>query len=326
MENRIINQAMAAFLESMKAERDASVHTLRAYEKDLSEFFGFMATTGLFIPDSAAPRPFAAVERRHVRAFAAHLSRLGKSPATMERKLCSLRSFFRFLQRGGLVDFNAAAAVDLPSKPKKLPAFLTVDEAFAMIDSAEKSDGKNHLRDLAILELFYATGMRVSELSSLNLEDIDDGQGMIKVRGKGKKERLTPFGGAAGRALAAHMGAQGSGGGPKAPLFRNKAGERLSVRSVHSIVKKHCRQAGLGRPVGPHRLRHSFATHLLEGGADLRVIQEMLGHSSLSTTQKYTHVNLKRLMEVYDSAHPRAQAAAEGESDFPPSKVDKAPE
>jgi integrase/recombinase XerC len=308
MENQIVKRATTAFIDSLKAERDASPHTIKAYETDLGQFFTFAAQAKLFTPSPVAAKPFAAVTRAHIRAFAARMSRQGLGPATMERKLSALRSFFRFLQRHGRVETNPAAQVDLPTKPKKLPNFLSIDETFAMIGFVEKDDAKSQPRDLAILELLYATGMRASELASLSLGDIDGARGLIKVRGKGKKERLTPFGGAAERALNALISTQGSDGGASAPLFRNRAGGRLTVRAIHAIVKKSARLAGLGRPVGPHRLRHTFATHLLEGGADLRAIQEMLGHSSLSTTQKYTHVNLKRLMEVYDGAHPHAGA------------------
>ncbi|MDH5639409.1 MAG: tyrosine recombinase XerC [Nitrospinota bacterium] len=292
-------------MRSLMAEMDASAHTLKAYKADLRQFFAFGAHSSLFVPDPTSSHPFNQISRSHVRSFAAHLSRLRLGPATMERKLSSLRSFFRFLQRHGQVDINPATQVELPSKPKKPPGFLTVDETFALIGAAENLDAPNGPRDLAILELFYATGMRVSELAALCVGDVDLAGGMIKVKGKGKKERLTPVGGAAGRALSLII----SGANQDQPVFLNNRGGRLSVRSIHSIVKRSARLAGLGRPVGPHRLRHSFATHLLEGGADLRAIQEMLGHSSLSTTQKYTHVNLKKLMEVYDSAHPRAHTA-----------------
>jgi len=307
MENNIAEAAIIAFTKSLMAENDASSHTLKAYQGDLRQFFGFGARSSLFTLDPADPRPFTHISRGHIRSFAVYLNQLRLGPATMERKLSTLRSFFRFLQRHGQVDKNPASQVDLPSKPKKQPEFLTVDEAFALIHSAEKPDDPNGIRDLAILELFYATGMRVSELSSLSVGDIDLSRGTIKVKGKGKKERLCPVGGAAEKALGPLI----VGIAPDRAVFLNKSGGRLSVRSIHSIVKRHARQAGLGRPVGPHRLRHSFATHLLEGGADLRAIQEMLGHSSLSTTQKYTHVNLKKLMEVYDNAHPRAHAGSE---------------
>ena len=303
-----MNRAINDFIRSLMAEMDASAHTLKAYETDIRQFFTFGAKSTLFTLDSASSRPFCGIGRSHIRAFAADMSRLGLSPATMERKLSSLRSFFRFLQRHGQVDKNPATQVELPSKPKKPPGFLTVDETFALIGAADNPEAPNGPRDLAILELFYATGMRVSELAALRVGDVDMEGGMIKVKGKGKKERLTPVGGAAARALSLFV----SGYAPDRPVFLNNRGERLSVRSIHSIVKKNARMAGLGRPVGPHRLRHSFATHLLEGGADLRAIQEMLGHSSLSTTQKYTHVNLKKLMEVYDSAHPRAHAPRSG--------------
>ncbi|MDH5510683.1 MAG: tyrosine recombinase XerC [Nitrospinota bacterium] len=316
MESIDLDRAIRAFMRSLMAEMDASPHTLKAYETDLKQFFAFGAKSSLFHPDSSSSRPFNQISRSHVRSFAAHMNKLRIGPATMERKLSSLRSFFRFLQRHGQVDKNPATQVDLPSKPKKPPGFLTVDETFALIGAVENQDTPNGPRDHAILELFYATGMRVSELAALCVGDVDLAEGMIKVKGKGKKERLTPVGGAAARALSRFV----SGANPDQPVFLNNRGERLSVRSIHSIVKRSARLAGLGRPVGPHRLRHSFATHLLEGGADLRAIQEMLGHSSLSTTQKYTHVNLKKLMEVYDSAHPRAHTVSGNNCAIKPGK------
>ena len=309
MKTETLGQALDGFMTSLRAETGASPHTVRAYWKDLRQFFDYTLSSNELQPESVAGKPFSAFTRRHVRSFAAALRQRGLKPATQERKLSSIRSFFRFMQRLGEVDFNCAAQVDLPKKPKSLPGFLSVDEAFAMMDSAQGAEGRNKARNHAILELLYATGMRVSELSGVNLGDVDFAGGFIKVLGKGNKERLVPFGGKAETALKALVNERDPNAAKNAPLFLNKDGGRLSVRSIHSIVKRGSLMAGLGRPVGPHKLRHTFATHLLEGGADLRAIQEMLGHSSLSTTQKYTHVNLKTLMEVYDRTHPRATEA-----------------
>ncbi len=233
----------------------------------------------------------------------------------MERKLSTLRAFFRRLTQTGVLPRNPGKDVDLPSKPKRLPDFLTTGEAAALME-APGDDDASPLSDRAILELLYATGMRVSEMASLSVEDIDFHRGFITVKGKGKKERLVPFGqkarGALRRLLDEIHKSEADRYGT--PVFLNRYKKRLSSRSIHSIVKKYARKVGLDRPVAPHRLRHTFATHLLDGGADLRAIQEMLGHSSLSTTQKYTHVSLSRLMEVYDDAHPRASLIKEKKS------------
>jgi len=202
---------------------------------------------------------------------------------------------------------NPARNIPLPSKPKLTPDFLTPDEVFALVENP-KGDDLSSIRDRAMLELFYATGMRASEMESLCVKDIDWSNEFITVRGKGKKERLVPFGVKAVNALRRLVDAAQKriGDALGDPVFLNKSGRRLTVRSIHSVVKLWGRKSGLDRTVAPHKLRHTFATHLLDNGADLRMIQEMLGHSSLSTTQKYTHVGLKQLMKVYDDAHPRA--------------------
>ena len=299
-------EIIGLFLDRMEAEKNSSSHTLRAYTLDLCQFFDFLRERGLW-DDQRGRDGVASVQAAHVRAFATMVFGRKVSPCTLERKLSTLRSFFAYLQRIGVMVHNPARNIPLPSKPKLTPDFLTPDEVFALVENP-KGDDPSSLRDRAVLELFYATGMRASEMESLCVKDIDWANGFITVRGKGKKERLVPFGVKAGDALKRlleepaprHADVLGD------PVFLNKSGHRLTVRSIHSVVKRWGRKSGLDRPVAPHKLRHTFATHLLDNGADLRMIQEMLGHSSLSTTQKYTHVGLKQLMKVYDDAHPRA--------------------
>lgn len=295
------------FMDHLAAEKDASPHTMRAYTRDLADFFGFLRGMGAW-SDASVEADLGSIERRHIKAYVAYLYNRKYSPASMERKLSTLRAFFRHFLRRGTVERNPATQLALPKKPKSLPDFLTIDETFAYLDTPAGAMGSSAARDAAIIELFYATGMRASEMEALSVENIDFDRGFITVRGKGKKERLAPFGSKAENALRALLDGRGKVEPDRlgVPVFLNRDSKRLSVRSIHSIVKKRAVAAGVGRPVAPHKLRHTFATHLLEGGADLRSIQEMLGHSSLSTTQKYTHVSLSALMRVYDDAHPRA--------------------
>jgi integrase/recombinase XerC len=220
------------------------------------------------------------------------------------RKLAALRSWFRFLVRRGVLAKNAAREVRSPRLPKKLVAFLPIDEATALVE-AKAVGGGARARDVAVLELLYATGLRVSELVGLDLDAVDRSARTVRVLGKGRKERIVPFGGQAARALEAYLGRRAESRGP---LFLNRRGGRLTVRAIHTIVRRSAAAAGITRRVSPHTLRHTFATHLLDAGADLRAIQEFLGHSRLSTTQRYTHVAADQLMKVYDAAHPRARA------------------
>lgn len=306
-----MKEGIVAFLDYLAHERNASPRTLRAYEVDLRQFIASLS--GFRLADGAGWLDPKSVGRIHVKAFTGKLYREGYSPGAMERKLSALRSYFAYLMRRGRIDVNPATQVDMPAKPRMLPDFLTTEEAVKLIDGARDEDTASRLRDRAIVEMFYSTGARASELASLSREDADFDRGFVTLRGKGRKERLAPFGKKAEQALRA-LFAEGPSPCKDArgtPVFVNRRGGRLSVRSIHETVKRRARQAGFSRPVAPHRLRHSFATTMLEGGADLRMIQETLGHSSLSTTQKYTHVNLQRLMSVYDQAHPRAARAAQ---------------
>jgi integrase/recombinase XerC len=300
-----MKDALAAFLRYLDVERRASPETRRAYAGDLAHFRTFLG-----------PAPLPSVDTRLVRAWLAELYRHGLDTASIARKLAALRSFLKFLVRRGVLARNPARAVRGPRLPRKLVGFLPVDDAFAMMDASAHAAARPRAgrrerallaaRDHAIIELLYASGLRVSEAAGLGVEDIDRDRGSLHVLGKGGKERMVPFGAAAGRALDAYL--LGRAGAPGA-LFTNHRGGRLSARSIHTIVRDSARAAGLTRRVTPHTLRHTFATHLLEGGADLRMIQELLGHSRLSTTQRYTHVDADRLMKIYDRAHPRAGAA-----------------
>ena len=291
-----VTDPRAAFLRHLEVERGASPHTLRSYRVDLEDFTTFLEAHA---PGTAVT----SVDARVVRAFIAHLHGRSLAPATIGRRLAAVRSWFKFLVRRGALKANPARDVRAPRLPKTLPNFLPVDDAKTLVDG-RGIGGAERVRDLAVLELLYASGLRVSELAGLDLDDVDRSDQTVRVLGKGGKERVVPFGDAAARALEAHLGRRGFHDGP---LFPNARGGRLTVRSMHRIVRRSARAARLARRVTPHTLRHSFATHLLDSGADLRMIQELLGHSRLSTTQRYTHVTPDRLAVVYDAAHPRAR-------------------
>ena len=278
-----------AFLRYQAVERGASAHTLRSYGADLRQFRRFLA--------ARRGGHIGQVDARLLRQYLAWLYEAGLSRVSIARKLAAVRSCLGFLTRRGGLPKNPAREVGTPRLPKRLASFLPVDEAVALLEHPAAA------RDRAILEMLYATGARVSELCGLNVADLDRASGAIRVRGKGGKERILPVGDAALRALDAYLRARGDADGA---LFWNHRGGRLTVRSVHRIVRARSRAAGLTRRVTPHTLRHTFATHMLDAGADLRLIQDLLGHSRLSTTQRYTHVSADHLMKVYDAAHPRA--------------------
>src|SRR2546427_75152 len=282
---------VGAFLRYLAVEKDASAHTIRSYQGALEQFRASLAGQG--------EGAFAAVDSRAIRAYLAALHGRGLDRATVARKLAAVRSCFRFLARRGALRRNPARQVRGPRLGRKLVSFLPLDESLALLDRAAGSR-----RDQAILELLYASGLRVSELAGLDLDDVDRDACTVRVLGKGRKERIVPFGEAAARALALYLAERGAATGP---LFRNARGARLGVRSLHTIVRARARAAGITRRVSPHTLRHTFATHMLNAGADLRLIQDLLGHSRLSTTQRYTHVSADQLMRVYDAAHPRSK-------------------
>ncbi len=289
-----MTDSVEMFLRYQAVERGASGHTLRSYRADLDQFQRFLRARKARLPQD--------VDARLLRQYLAWLYSRGLSRASIARKLAAIRSCLGFLTRRGRLRKNPAREVGTPRLPKRLVAFLPVDETHAILDGPRPT-AAGPKRDLAVLELLYATGARVAELCGLNLSDLDRSQGTVRVLGKGRKERIIPVGEAALSALDAYLAVRGDTDGP---LFQNHRGGRLTPRSVHRIVKAAARAAGLTRRVSPHTLRHTFATHMLDAGADLRLIQELLGHSRLSTTQRYTHVSTDHLMKVYDAAHPRA--------------------
>lgn len=289
-----MDAAVGSFLEYLGVERGASPHTLRSYTADLTEFTRFLAEGGIEgLPDA---------DTRAVRAYVARLYQRRLSKATIARKLAAVRSCFRFLARRGALPANPARQVRSPRLGRRLPSFLPVDEATVLLNAPPEPSAAG-ARDRAMLELLYASGLRVAEGCGLDLDDLDEARRTVRVVGKGDKERVVPVGETALEALAAYLAIRGR---QRGPLFLNARGGRLTSRSAHRIVRARARQAGISQRVTPHTLRHSFATHMLGAGADLRLIQELLGHSRLSTTQRYTHVSPEHLMRVYDRAHPRA--------------------
>lgn len=289
-----MNKYIEQFKDSLIAERDVSLHTLRAYTCDLRDFFSFMDKR----PED--------IDNLDIRSFLAFLHHKKLKRSSISRKLATLRSFFKYLHREGYVKKNPARLVSSPKMPKTLPRFLTVDEAFALMEAPE-GDTYRALRDKAILELLYSSGLRVSELTALEMNDFDIKESLLRVKGKGKKERIIPIGSKAVDALRNYLPERVLLKRRVPALFLNNRGGRLTDRSIRRILIKYSRMVMLKSRLSPHTLRHTFATHLLHGGADLRAIQELLGHSSLSTTQKYTHVDIAHIMEVYDKAHPMAK-------------------
>ena len=278
------------FVNYLKYEKAYSAHTVQSYRIDLQQLFSFLG--------DGKPEK---IDSQKLRSYIASL--FGKAqPQSIARKLSSIRAFFRFLLKKGFLEKSPAEGLTLPKLPKKLPAFLIQDEAKALVESVDGT-GRSGVRDRAVLELLYGTGIRVGELVKLDLLHLDLQEGWIKVRGKGNKERVVPVGGKALEAVSEYLRGRGRENGP---LFINSRRARLTPRSIQRIVKRRKTQAGIMKKTTPHTLRHSFATHLLEEGADLRGIQELLGHSSLSTTQRYTQISIQHLMEIYDKAHPRA--------------------
>ncbi len=316
----LMDPAVAGFMNYLSVERNASEHTVSAYTQDIQQFVAFIWET----PE--VPLAWRTVDRFQARRFLMEFQRCGSAPATTGRKLASLRSFFKFQEREELVTVNPFSGLRAPKQPRNLPNVLSVQEIDRLLGSPDRVyERKVHavegrspgaldayfaLRDKAILEVLYSTGSRVSEAATLTEKDMDLLSGFVTVRGKGKKERLCPLGGPASvavRAALACADAHWEGKSKSAkPLFRNKRGEPITPRSIERMMKKYLAEAGLSSEFSPHALRHSFATHLLDAGADLRSVQELLGHASLSTTQIYTHVTIERLKRVYQDAHPRA--------------------
>ena len=285
------------FITYLRNERNVSPHTLRSYHSDLEQLSTFLGDKEL-----------SAVDHQTLRRFIAHLMQGEVKKSSIARKLSAIRTFFRYLNREGILTSNPARLVATPRREQRLPAVLTADDAIRLMESPKAKKPADHdtmLRDRAVLETLYSTGIRASELIGMNREDIDRHDGLIRIRGKGRKERIVPVGTKALDAIDAYLGRL-AGSSDIAAVFLGPSGKRLTARTVQRILQNHRKQLGLQQKASPHTLRHSFATHLLESGADLRAIQELLGHASLSTTQRYTHVNLDSLMEVYDKAHPKA--------------------
>jgi integrase/recombinase XerC len=317
-----VKSQLAAFLEYLRLNRNASAHTAAAYESDLTQFLDFAAQHH----ETRSLEP-AHLQLGTIRAFMAELYRQGHARASVARKLSALRAFGRYLRREGLIDADPASLAASPKRERKIPAHLSIDEMTRLLEMPDPADPLG-CRDRAILEMFYASGLRLSELVGLDLEDVNLRARMVRVMGKGAKERLVPFNSATERSLrdwlkaravlrpgpderSQSRGPRGQGaksrGHNRDPLFLNFRGARLTGRSVQRLVARYVAACSTRFGISPHALRHSFATHLLQRGADLRAIQELLGHVQLSTTQRYTHVNAAQLLDVYRKAHPRAK-------------------
>ena len=333
-----MKQAIAKYLQYLQSVRNSSPHTVLNYSKDLEQFVAYLS------PPGEQPPALGKVNHLIIREFVGHLHEQGLEKSSIARKLAALRSFFKYCVREGRLKENPARLVPTPKLPKRIPSVLSAEEMNGFLNELAGSEsaatgaampakrgaarGKTVAaneglflrRDRALLELLYAAGLRVSELTGLNREDMDQKEGVLRVRGKGNKERIVPFGAKAREALEKYwplreqllLQTAGGTGGTRSPaphtsaVFLNYAGKRLTQRSVARIVKKYVKLANVNWDLHPHSLRHAFATHLLADGADLRAIQELLGHQSLSTTQKYTHASIRQLMEIYDKAHPHA--------------------
>jgi len=298
-----VRDRIQEFLDVLALDRDQSPHTVRSYAKDLSDLLAFLAGDD----DPSANVPIETIDPRAIRAWVADMHARGLSPATVGRRLSAARALFRWLGREGLVIENPAATVKNPKRTERLPERLDVEDVQAVLEAPDPATAAG-LRDRALLELTYACGLRVSELVGLDLDDVAFSDRTARVLGKGRKERIVPFGRKAAAAVKAYLAAFAElreRAGEEA-LFLNQRGGRLTDRSVRRILDAAVERAALVRGVHPHLLRHSFATHLLESGMDLRAIQELLGHARLSTTQRYTKVSLERIIEVYDKSHPRA--------------------
>jgi integrase/recombinase XerC len=295
-----LERAIGRFLEEL-ARRNDSPHTIRNYGADLREFLGY------FTPPGGAPPELSAFDMLALREWLAHIYEKEHKPATVRRKLAAVRALFRYLSRERLVEKDPARLLKLPKMPKTLPEVPNAEVTNALVDAELPEDLERPYprRDRLLLELLYGCGLRVSEAVGLDLTDFDRTERWIRVRGKGRKERQVPYGSKAADSLDAYLNDRGVAAGAGA-LLLNRFGKRLSDRSARSIVKFYARWTVGDESIHPHTLRHAFATHLLSDGADLRAIQELLGHARLSTTQKYTQVSLTDLMRVYDSAHPKA--------------------
>jgi integrase/recombinase XerC len=303
---------LEAFLKHLALNRNASAHTVRAYESDLTQFLDHAA--GARGCRLGALQP-AAIDRDVIRSFLGRIHAEGHTRATAARKLAAVRTFLRYLRREALIDGDPSTIVPTPKRDVRMPAHLSEAEMVALLASASGDDPLGR-RDRAILELFYASGLRLSELSGLDLDDLNLSARMVRVLGKGGRQRLVPFNTSTAKALRTYLSDRAALAAPvegsrrasaaREPLFVNYRGTRLGTRSVDRLVRRYVTACGVRLGISPHALRHSFATHLLQRGADLRSIQELLGHARVSTTQRYTHVNTAQLLDVYRKAHPRS--------------------
>jgi len=319
---------IARFLDYLDAERGFSAHTVRSYAADLTQFCRFLCADGAQAADAPAiaadalppiGRPhhgrlrkmLPAASPTEVRGYLAMMRNSGYSKATIARKLASLRSFYKYLVRTGRIEASPVSVIRTPRQDKRLPKFMDLPAIERLMDAPDTSTLLG-ARDRAIIETIYSSGLRISELVGMNIEDLDEFSEAVRIPGKGKKERLVPVGSKAVEAIEAYLTMRRAEGGrvKKGALFVNKAGRRISDRSVRRKLTRYLQMAGIPTSMSPHTLRHSFATHMLNAGADLRSVQEMLGHASLSTTQIYTHLTTRRLKEVYDKAHPLAAKKA----------------
>jgi len=320
-----LRESVRAFLAFLRYNRNVSAHTARAYDTDLSQLLSFLATRAGCKPSEV---PVAVFEQEGIRDFLADQHRRGLSRASAGRRLAALRTFGRYLVREDAIGEDPTTLIGAPRREQTLPAHLAVAEIDRLLAAPDASTAAGR-RDRAILELFYASGLRLSELVDLDVPDVNVSSRIARVRGKGGKERLVPFNRAAADAMRAMIADRGAMPPPlmdrssarvraharvRYPLFLNLRGGRLTTRSVDRVVRRYVREAAIARGISPHALRHTFATHLLQSGADLRAIQELLGHVRISTTQRYTHLDLKRLMDVYQQAHPRAKRTGTAES------------
>jgi integrase/recombinase XerC len=318
----LVREHLKAFLEHLRLNENASAHTVRAYDSDLSQYLVFLAAhTGRRVSELDPSH----LDHLGARAWLGDLHKRGNTKSSAARKLSAVRAFGRYLRREGILDGDPAALVGTPKREQRIPNHLAVAEMATLLEMPDTSQPLGR-RDKAILELFYASGLRLSELVGLDLDDVNLSGRVVRVLGKGRKERIVPFNPTAGAALKAWMADRSGFAAPplrrdaapsarrspvssrrqRDPLFLNYQGGRLSTRSVDKLVRRYVAACSTRYGISPHALRHSFATHLLEAGADLRAIQELLGHARLSTTQRYTHVNAAQLIETYRKAHPKA--------------------
>lgn len=304
-----MDELIERYINYLRYERNASPHTIRNYHSDLLQFRDYLKGG-----EPQTTLDVGAIDALRIRGFLSLLYEREKKKSSIARKLAAVRAFYKFLAKEGVLEANPAATVSTPKLDKKLPRIMTEEEMNNFLNRVAEAvtDGESIMRrDRAILELLYASGLRVSELAGLDLRSVNFGDGMLLVRGKGRKERIVPFGSKAKQALEDYLPVRerllmDNKNRAEAALFLNTHGRRLTTRSIDRLLKKYIRAFGPNVKVSPHSMRHAFASHLLTEGADLRAIQEMLGHQSLATTQKYTQVSIKQLMDVYDKAHPKA--------------------